>query len=98
MGEINKDALQPQPKVSPKVNIDGTEYDTADLSAAANDLIMNIRVVDMKMTALRQELAIMQTAKNAYSQALKAQLPGSVDAASADKPIDPSSISFMGSD
>lgn len=85
--------------VSQKINIDGIEYETEKLSDAAREMIMNIRVVDVKMTALRQELAIMQTAKNAYAQALKAQLPDVASSAQdAAKPVDPSSISFLGSD
>ena len=58
-----------------KLTIDGKEYDTEELSEAAKAQVTNIQLVDQKLAQLQQELAIMQTARNAYTQALQAELP-----------------------
>jgi len=57
------------------LTIDGTEYDTEQLSEAAKSQVTNIQLVDQKIAQLQQELAIVQTARNAYVQALQAALP-----------------------
>jgi len=57
------------------LTIDGTEYDTEQLSEAAKSQVTNIQLVDQKIAQLQQELAIVQTARNAYVQALQAELP-----------------------
>jgi hypothetical protein len=57
------------------LTIDGREYDTEQLSDAAKAQITNIQIVDQKLAQLQQEVAIMQTARNAYVQALQAELP-----------------------
>ena len=57
------------------LTIDGREYDTEQLSEAAKSQITNIQLVDQKLVQLQQEQAIMQTARNAYAQALHAELP-----------------------
>lgn len=56
------------------IKIDGTEYDTESLSEGAKSQLMNLQVVDQKIAATQQEIAIMQTARNAYAQALQAEL------------------------
>ena len=58
-----------------KLTIDGREYATEELSEAAKAQVTNIQLVDQKLAQLQQELAIMQTARNAYAQALQAELP-----------------------
>ena len=57
------------------LTIDGREYDTEQLSDAAKAQLTNVQLVDQKIAQLQQELAIMQTARNAYVQALQAALP-----------------------
>ena len=57
------------------LTIDGKEYDTEQLSEAAQAQVTNLRVVDQKIAQVQQELAIMQTARNAYVQALQGELP-----------------------
>jgi hypothetical protein len=57
------------------LTIDGKEYDTEQLSDAAKAQLTNVQLVDQKIAQLQQELAIMQTARNAYVQALQAELP-----------------------
>lgn len=59
----------------PTITIDGQDYDTEQLSDAAKAQITNVQIVDQKLAQLQQELAIMQTARNAYVQALQAELP-----------------------
>ena len=54
--------------------IDDKEYNIADLSENAKSQIVNIRVVDQEIASLKQQLAIMQTARNAYGSALNAEI------------------------
>jgi hypothetical protein len=56
-------------------NIDGRDYETEQLSDAAKAQLANIKLVDQKIAQLKQELAIVQTARNAYGRALQAELP-----------------------
>ena len=58
-----------------KLTIDGKEYDNDALSEEARDNILNIRFCDGKMADLRREMAMVQTARNAYAGALQGQLP-----------------------
>lgn len=55
----------------PMIKIDDVEYDTDKLSEIAKAQLMNLQVVDQKIAATQQELAIQQTARNAYAQTLK---------------------------
>lgn len=57
------------------LTIGGKEYDIESLSDEAKAQLNNIRVVERKLAELQQEAAILQTARNAYAAALKAQLP-----------------------
>ena len=54
--------------------IDDKEYNIADLSENAKSQIVNLRVVDQEIAQLKQQLAIMQTARNAYGVALNAEI------------------------
>lgn len=58
-----------------KVTIDGKEYDTDALSGDARDNVLNIRFCETKLADLRRELAMVQTARNAYASVLQGQLP-----------------------
>lgn len=58
-----------------KVTIDNVDYDLADLSDDAKAQFGNMQIVDRKIADLNAELAIAQTARNAYAAALKAALP-----------------------
>lgn len=60
----------------PTITIDNTDYDLETLSEAAKAQLANLQVVDRRIAGLQEELAIHQTARNAYAQALKALLPG----------------------
>lgn len=59
----------------PTVTIDGAEYNVSDLSENAQNQVVNLRVTDAEIDKLKQQLAIYQTARTAYANALKAELP-----------------------
>lgn len=54
--------------------INDKEYNIADLSENAKSQIVNLRVVDQEIANLKQQLAIMQTARNTYGVALNAEI------------------------
>ena len=57
------------------ININGREFNIDDLSDSAKAQIANIQLVDQKINGIQQEIAILQTARNAYTAALQAELP-----------------------
>ena len=57
------------------VTIDGKEYAPADLSKEARQQLANLNAVDAEIRHLQQQLAIAQTARMVYANALKAALP-----------------------
>lgn len=57
------------------ITIDGKSYKLDTLSEEAKAQIASIQIVDQKIANLNAELAIMQTARNAYAQALSSMLP-----------------------
>lgn len=63
----------------PTITIDNTDYDLDTLSDAAKAQIANLQTVDRRIAGLQEELAIHQTARIAYANALKSYLPGSND-------------------
>lgn len=60
---------------TPKITIDNTEYALEDLSDAAKAQLTNIQLTDRKIADLQQEIAMLQTARNAYAKALSSDLP-----------------------
>ena len=58
-----------------KVTIDGKEYDTDNLSEDAKKQLMSLQICDQRIQTLQRDLAITQTARIAYADALKAALP-----------------------
>lgn len=58
-----------------KVTIDGKEYDSDTLSEDARNNILNIQYCEKRMKELQRDLAVAQTARNAYAEALKGTLP-----------------------
>ena len=54
--------------------INDKEYDLDDLSDAVKSQIVNLQVVDGEIGRLNQQLAIMQTARNAYGKALNDEI------------------------
>jgi hypothetical protein len=57
-----------------KITIDGNEYDIETLSEAAKGQIASIRYCDIEINKAQMMLAALQTAKNAYSQALAKEI------------------------
>ncbi len=53
-----------------KVTIDGTDYDTDTLSEEAKRQLQNVAGCDRKLEELRNEAAMIQTARNAYAGTL----------------------------
>ncbi|MBB5186491.1 hypothetical protein HNQ57_000752 [Zhongshania antarctica] len=57
------------------IKIDGKEYPLESLDNEAKNQLMNLRVADQKIAAVQQDLAMLQTARNAYAKALAESLP-----------------------
>lgn len=57
-----------------KITIDGTEYDTDDLSDEIKRQVQNVAYCDRKIEELKNEGAIIQTARNAYARSLSEML------------------------
>lgn len=73
------------------ITINGTSYAAENLSEAAKMQALNVQVVDAELARLQQQVAIAQTARNAYVKALIESVKGKgQDAASAaEKPKKP---------
>lgn len=54
-----------------QVTIDGKEYKLEDLSDNAKAQLVSIRQADQEIARLQSQLAMIQTARNTYSAALK---------------------------
>jgi hypothetical protein len=57
------------------VKIDGIDYKVEDLSDEAKVQLQSIQVAKAEIKRLKMQLALVQTAQNAYMQALTAALP-----------------------
>jgi len=64
--------MQAQQQATVKIN--DTEYKIADLPEQAREQLMNIRFAESEVRRLQAQLAIAQTARNAYQQAFVAEL------------------------
>ena len=60
-----------------KIKIDDVEYDTDDMSDNAKAQVASLQFNEAHMNRLRNELAIADTAKIAYVNALKRELENS---------------------
>ena len=58
----------------PSISIDGEEFDASNISQEAKKLLESLRFVEQRVAALRNELAICQTAQRAYLWGLKAAI------------------------
>lgn len=56
------------------IKIDEVEYDADKLSNEAKAQLMHLRIIDVENSRLQAQLAINQTARVAYVNALKAEL------------------------
>ena len=59
----------------PILKIDNTDYDLDSLSDDAKAQLQSIQFVDQELAKLQMQMAAMQTARNAYVNALKLALP-----------------------
>ena len=57
------------------IKIDNQEYDLDSLSQEAKAQLQSIQFVDQELVRLQAQTAAMQTARNAYVNALKLALP-----------------------
>ncbi len=83
------------------ITIDGKEYELDQLSENARAQLIMLQAAEGEMRRLQQLLAIAQTARNAYAQALKAALENedaatdaSAEAASDSEDDDSGTIKF----
>ena len=58
----------------PKINVDGVEYNTEDLSDNGKAQLASLQFLEVQMKKLQNEIAVFQTAKGADMAALKAEL------------------------
>lgn len=65
------------------VHVNGKEYAVDSLPQAAQAQVANLRVADAEITRLQQQLALVQTARNAYAAALVAAVESATAAAPA---------------
>ena len=65
-------------KQTEKITIEGNNYNLGDLSKAAKDQLRNIQFVEAQLLQLRNELAISDTARLAYTRALKVELKNAI--------------------
>jgi len=59
---------------APKVTVDGKDYPLDSISEGATAQLVSLQAVDRRIENLQEELAILQTARIAYGNALKAAL------------------------
>lgn len=62
-----------------KVTIEGVEYSLSDLSKEAITQLQNIQFVDNQLQQLNNELAVADTARIGYTNALKSQIDKNKD-------------------
>ena len=58
----------------PKITVDGIEYNTEDLSDNGKAQLASLQFLEVQMKQLKSEIAVYQTARNAYVLALKNEL------------------------
>lgn len=58
----------------PKITVDGIDYNTEDLTDNGKAQFASLQFLEVQMQKLKNEIAVYQTARAAYAQALKAEL------------------------
>ena len=61
----------------PKIKLDDIEYNTEDMSESAKAQLVSLQFTDAQIRKLKQELAISETARQAYIAALKHEIKDS---------------------
>ena len=62
------------------LKIDGVDYAIGDLSDNAKGQLQGVQLAENEIKRLNMQLALAQTARNAYMQALQADLPTQAEA------------------
>lgn len=60
-----------------KVNIDGTEYETENMSDNAKAQLASLQFLQSHIQQIKNEIAVFETARVQYANMLKAELEGS---------------------
>ena len=63
----------------PIIKIDDKDYELDLLSSQVKEQLLSMQFVDAELQRLNAQVAVYQTARIAYSTALKAALPATVD-------------------
>lgn len=58
----------------PKFTMDGLEYNTEDLSDNGKAQLASLQFLESQMQKINSEIAVYQTARNSYANALKEEL------------------------
>ena len=58
----------------PKITVDDIEYNTEDLTDNGKAQLASLQFLEVQMNKINSELAVYQTARNAYISALKTEL------------------------
>ena len=58
----------------PKITVDGIEYNSEDLSDNGKAQLASLQFLEVQLNKLQSEIAIYQTARQAYAAALRAEL------------------------
>ena len=58
----------------PKITVDDIEYNTEDLTDNGKAQLASLQFLEVQMGKLNSEIAIYQTARNAYINVLRAEL------------------------
>ncbi|MCV6588640.1 MAG: DUF6447 family protein [Marinobacterium sp.] len=59
----------------PQITLDNRTYELDELSDEVKSQLANVRLCDTKILQLKQELALIQTARNTYAAAVSQLLP-----------------------
>ena len=60
----------------PKITLNDIEYNTEDLTENGKAQLASLQFLEAQMNKLKSEIAVYQTARNAYVNALKNELDG----------------------
>jgi hypothetical protein len=58
----------------PKIIVDGTEYDTENLSTNGKAQLASLQFLEVQMQTLKNKIAVYQTARAGYAAALQNEL------------------------
>lgn len=58
----------------PKITVDNIEYNTEDLSDNGKAQLASLQFLETQMSKIKSEIAVYQTARVAYVNALKSEL------------------------